>query len=186
MVLFGTIASVGVLLLLISALFGGHHIGHDHDFHGHEGGHDHELHHGDASHHLDEHAPSPFSTQVISLFLVGFGAAGVIASNGGFGTIGSCALSVLAGLCTGALGFRFIKFLWGQQASSTVSTEDLVGKSGTVITTIPFSGIGEISLTVKGQLLHLMAREIGDDEVDEGTDVFVVEMRDDVVIVHRS
>jgi membrane protein implicated in regulation of membrane protease activity len=124
--------------------------------------------------------------RVISLFLVGFGAAGVIASNGGLGTIGSGALGALAGLCTGALGFRFIKFLWGQQASSTVSTGDLVEKSGKVITTIPFSGIGEISLTVKGQLMHFMAREIGGDEVDEGTDVFVVEMKDGVVIVHRS
>ena len=185
MVLFVTIALVGLLILVLSALSGAGHMDHDHDFHGLETHADHGVHHGETSQ-PDQHAPSPFSMRVISLFLVGFGAMGAIGDRRGWGYMVSSVAGILAGLGVGLSGWQFIKLLLRQQGSSTVSSEDLVGKTGKVITAIPFSGIGEISVVVKGQLLHFMAREIGGDAIEAGLEVFVVESGDEVLTVHLT
>ena len=77
---FVSIALVGLFLLVVSALFGDHHVDHDVTIET-----AHEVSFG-------EH-PSPFSLRVISLFATAFGAAGSIAFSAGAGY----ALSTAAG-----------------------------------------------------------------------------------------
>ena len=178
------IALVGFLFLIASAFLGGHEMGGDHDIHGLDIHADHDVHHPDA--HQHENSPSPFSIRVITVFLVAFGIAGNIAYRWGFGTLVSSVIAAFAGLGVGALAHQLLKFLWRQQSDSTVAETDFIGKSGEVKTAIPPSGIGQISIEVKGKRVYLPAREIGGDPIEEGTHVFIVESGPETVIVHRS
>ena len=184
MSLFLTIALVGFLFLIASAFLGGHEMGGDHDIHGLDIHADHDIHHPDA--HQHEESPSPFSVRVLMIFLVAFGITGDIAYRGGVGTLASSVIGAFFGLGIGALAHQLLKFLWKQQSDSTVAGNDFVGKSGEVKIAIPLSGIGQISIEVKGKRVYLLAREIGGDPIEEGAQVFIVENSQEVVVVHRS
>ena len=178
------IALVGFLFLIASAFLGGHEVGGDHDIHGLDVHADHDVHHPDA--HQHENSPSPFSIRVITVFLVAFGIAGDVAYGWGFGTIVSSVIGTLSGFGFGALAHQLLKFLWRQQSDSTVAETDFIGKSGEVKIAIPPSGLGQISIEVKGKRMYLPAREIGGDSIEEGAQVFIVESASGAVIVHRS
>jgi membrane-bound ClpP family serine protease len=104
---------------------------------------------------LDFGIPTP----VIGAFLAAFGfggalistatsANGVIAAVGGLGS----------GVVVGGISLAFTKSLMNMPTDEPVRADDLVGKTATVITRIPEGGIGEVSLSVRGQLQKLGAR----------------------------
>src|ERR1035438_1971427 len=117
MLAFAVIGMVGFFFLIVSALFGGDAAGHDMD------------HGGDADH---DAGPSWFSTRVIAMFLTGFGATGAIARSYELSYPLSAVLGLATGLVVGFAGFQLIHFFMGQQASSTVQEEDMVGRLGSV------------------------------------------------------
>ncbi len=183
------IALIGFLFLAISAL-GGHDTGGDHEVHAdiqvdHDVGHDpsHDTHHTDDGN--DEHTPSPFSIRVIAVSLAAFGVAGEMASQKGFGLPISSLIGMLVGTGAGTFAHQLIKYLWAHQADSTVMESDLIGKAGEVKTAIPASGLGQISIEVKGRRLYLPAKEIGGDSIEEGAQVCVVEDDKGIVTVLR-
>ena len=57
---------------------------------------------------------------------------------------------------------------------ATLTSADLIGAMGVVITPIPVGGYGEVRLAVAGQLIKLNAR--ADEAVALGTRVFVIEV----------
>lgn len=180
MIVFVTIALVGLVFLAISALFGG-----DHDF-GHDFSTDHgvEVHPGE--HGGDgEGGPGPFSLRVLALFMVAFGASGAIAHHRGSSYPLSSFAGLLAGLALGAAGWQFMKLLWSQQSSSTVSARDFIGLVGEVKTAIPSAGPGQISVIVKGQRMHRMARTRRSGGIEEGVTVVIVDSGPDAVVVER-
>ena len=184
MSLFLALAFAGLLFLVVSAFLGGHEVGGDHDVHGLDVQVDHDVHHPDG--HYDDNAPSPYSLRVMAVFLTAFGVGGDIVYHWGLGALLSSVVGVGTGLGVGTVSYQFLKFLWRQQASSSVVAADFVGKVGEVKTAIPASGVGQISIEVKGKRLYLSAREIGDDPVEEGAQVFVVESSPEIVTVHRT
>lgn len=144
MTVFIIIAMVGFVFLLISALFG-HDT--DHDFH------------LEAAHEVSfgEH-PSPFSTRVISLFMVAFGAAGAIAHIYGMGITGASLVGLGAGLIVAFSGYKLIELFMQQQSTSVVTEEQLVGTVGQVSVAIPADGVGQISVEVNEKRMYPMAR----------------------------
>ena len=167
MLVFATIGMVGFFFLIVTALFGG-----DHDAdHGFEGGHD--------------AGPSPFSLRIISLFLTGFGATGAIARSYGMGYPLSSAAGVATGFVVGFAGLKLVGFFMQQQASSTVTDEDLVGTVGQVSVAIPAGGLGQVGLTVKGQRIYPSARAAGDAAIEDGAQVKVVRSAGNQVVVER-
>ncbi|MBI3335631.1 MAG: hypothetical protein HY001_03990 [Candidatus Portnoybacteria bacterium] len=181
MLVFVTIAFAGFTILVMALLFGGdhdfgdHEVSFEHDF-DHEAGHEHET---------DTHGPSPFSVRVISLFATAFGASGAIASYCGYSTMGSSLIGVMSGFVIGGMGWQFMRLLWSQQASSTVSQNEMVGQVAEVTTPIPSSGVGEVSFLVRGQRFYRSARSEVGLSIEGGKTVKIVAFPSDVAVVRQ-
>lgn len=167
---FIVIALVGLLFLVVSALFG------DHDA-------DHSL---ETAHEVSfaEH-PSPFSLRVISLFLTAFGSVGAMARLYGAGYTVSVASGLGAGLIVGFAGYKLISLFMSQQSTSTVEADDLVGVIGQVSVSIPDGGVGQVSVVVNEKRLYPMARAAAAGAIGEGTQVRIVRSTGNTVVVEK-
>lgn len=98
-------------------------------------------------------------TPVIGAFLAafGFGASLILYSTSvGAGLAGLGGLG--SGLLVGGAAFALSRALIDMPTDESVRTVDLVGLAATVVTRIPENGLGEVSLSVHGQLQKLSAR----------------------------
>jgi hypothetical protein len=167
MAVFLILAFVGVAVLLMSALFGGDHdLSAEHELHFEHGyeaaaGADHEMGGG----------PSPFSLRIISLFVTAFGAVGAIVRYNGASYVLSSISGLGGGFLIGAIGFQIMKLFYKQQATSTVSMDDLINSAGEVKIAIPGTGVGQICVEVKNQLRYFPARSKDGKEIEEGATV---------------
>lgn len=180
MPVFLIIAIVGALFLFISAFSGGDHDGGDHDF---DGDHDHDMgHDGDSD---GDVGPSPFSMRIIAIFLTSFGSCGAIARFYNLSYMLSSGTGVVGGLFIAFLAFQLLKFFYHQQASSTISTSDMLGAVAEVKIEIPSSGLGQVSLIVKNQRVYYPARTSDGTKIPVGSSVKIIECPGDSVIVQK-
>jgi len=178
MLVFVGIALVGLFFLGVSALFGGSHDVGEHEFSFEQG-------YGTDADHALGGGPSPFSLRIISLFVTAFGAVGAIARYYNASYMASSVVGVAGGFAVGAIGWRLMKLFWEQQATSTVSVDELLGVIGEVKTAIPASGVGQVSVVVKSQRLYSLARSKDGRPIEEGVLVKIVAHPGDAVIVER-
>ena len=141
---FLAVAAFGFLFLLISLAFGGifDHFELSHDF-------DHDLSHG---------GPGILSTRIISVFITAFGGFGAIAIYEGYGIFPSSFFGAAGGVTLAGLIFAFARFLYSQQASSTIISSELVGRSAQVTVGIPAGGLGQVRCLVGETMLDKTAR----------------------------
>ncbi len=162
------------LLLLVLSLIGGHlHLGHPHlgDVHFHTG-HGH-VHFG----HPD--GGTELSLPVIAGFLGAFGFGGAIAATlaGGHGALAlmvALVVGVLAAVPTAFLAGKLVHAAMNMATDATLSSQDLVGTTGVVVTPVPAGGYGEVRLAVAGQQIKFNARAA--QPLALGTQVFVIEV----------
>jgi hypothetical protein len=129
--------------------------------------------------HVDAAGDGPFSLAVVAgaIGAFGFVAALVATLLGGVlpglgaGLLGATA-GVVAAVPFARLVMRMTRFLVGR-TDKTLSSADLLGAHGTVITAIQAGGYGEVRVVVSGQQLKYAAR--ADGPLAAGTAVFVVE-----------
>ncbi len=144
---FLTVLGVGFIYIvfgwLLSHMLGDHADAHSAD--GHDGDHSHET-------------VSIFSPKVLAIFMVGFGAGGSVATSYGVGPVLSALTGLGIGGLFGAAGLLFMRFLYGQQASSSIPMAAAIGQVATVTSDIPVGGTGEVSLAVNGQYMTYSAR----------------------------
>ena len=99
-----------------------------------------------------------FSTEALAGFLGALGFGGAITLS----VTGSTSIAVIVGLVLGVLlgwsAARASAFLHGTGETDTVRTSDMVEKIGNVVSAIPESGFGVVSITVGGHLTRLNAR----------------------------
>lgn len=115
------------------------------------------------------------SGPVIGGFVAAFGFGGalamsVIADRIGVGIVAGLAAGVVIGFVT----WRLVRALMHMPTDPPVRHEDLLGKSGKVITPIPSGGYGEVMVRHAGQQLKVSAR--ADRPVATATTVVVVEV----------
>lgn len=166
--IFIIIGGVGFVFLLLSLVIGDifEAVGFDFDFGG-SGGHDFGL--------LD--------SRVLSVFITAFGGFGAIAVQMGFGAIVSSIIGLLGGLVFGGVVSMFGRFLVGQQASSTVTDDALVGRTAQVTVAIKPGQIGQIVCRVGDERVEKIARSVNGEEIKTGTLVKVESIAGDSVIV---
>jgi hypothetical protein len=138
------IAAIGFLFLVISLIFGGIF---DHFDLGH--GFEHDLGHG---------GPGFFSTRVLSVFITAFGGFGAIGIYQGYGTFTSSFFGFAGGIVLASVIYFFARFLFTQQASSTISSTDLVGRTAQVTVGIPAGGVGQVRCLVGESMVDKIAR----------------------------
>lgn len=168
LVLFAILGGVGFLFLLISLVVGDvfEAVGFDLDG-GADGGTDFGL--------LD--------SRVLAVFLTAFGGFGVIAAQNGYGAIGSSVVGLVGGVLFAAVVSVFGRFLISQQASSTVTDDDLVGRTAQVTVAIKSGSVGQITAKIGDERVEKIARAKDGAEIAAGTIVKVDAVVGDAIIV---
>jgi len=160
---------VGLLFTLLSAFFGHLFVGHDVHSDIGTGG------HAEAGY-SDSGMPglSPFSPTTICSFITAFGGFGLIFSRikATSNVWISLPLSIVGGLIiAGAVLWLFGAIFHNTQSSSESRVGTLVGRTATVITPIPPSGVGEIAYVQAGTRYTAPARELNGAAVGNGQTV---------------
>ena len=119
--------------------------------------------------------PSPLGLKTIMAFVGGWGWGGLIGLDALKWGVFSLPFGMAVGLALAAVVFYFMRFLYAQEATSTVGVAHMVGQEGVVLTTIPSGGTGEIRLNVQGTSLKCLARSESQEAVPAGATVSVVE-----------
>lgn len=169
----------GLVCLGFAAIFGGHHdgFGHDHDI-------GHGADHGDSE---QGSAPSFLSPRVFFAFLTGFGVAGAIATVYEAGAALATSIGFIPGLVMATVAWAIGYYLFKEQSNSSIRPGQVVGASGTVVTTIYAGGVGEINVSVNGQIVPYMAMaEDNGGSIQQGTRVQVVRDLGDRVTVKKE
>ncbi|MBT0769582.1 NfeD family protein [Kineosporia sp. J2-2] len=184
--------ATGFLILLLSLVLG------------EIGGHDGDLGHGgeaelasdaeavagndipDGSAELD--APTWFSIRVLSVALVGFGAAGFAAEATGVPTPLAWPVAGAGFLAVGAASYRFIlKPLAAQQYNSLSSRYGWIGRTAVVTLDILPHGTGQVTFHDRdgARITQTASSDLGEG-VPKGTTVTITELSSGAVVVHRN
>lgn len=105
-----------------------------------------------------DHGPSFFSTRVLSVLVTAFGGTGAIASQMGLGIVASSIIGALSGVFFAGAILAFARFLFSQQSSSDIKSQDLIGRTAEVIITIPTGGLGQVRCLVGETLVDRIAQ----------------------------
>lgn len=161
------IAGIGFLFLLVSLVFGEafEHMG------------------VDADHSLDHGGPSFLSARGISVFVTTFGCIGAAGISYGLSTAAASGAGFVGGMAFATLIFLFARFLYGQQSSSDVRTQDVVGQIARVVVAIPPAGVGQVRCRVGEELIDKVARSHDGAAIAENTSVRIEEVVGEVVVV---
>ncbi len=162
MIIFLTLAAIGLLLLLVSA-FSGHHI----DFHS-------DIDHGGFGF---------LSVRAVAVFLTAFGTIGAIALHYELTTAWSSVWGLVSGVALVAVYVVSMELVKSQQASSLIAEHDLVGLTARITVAIPPDGIGEVSCIIKSQTARRMARSTTGHSIAEGHMVRVAAVQGDICLV---
>jgi len=125
-------------------------------------------------------------SRVLAVFITAFGGFGAIGVQMGFGAVAASLIGLLGGVIFGAVVSLFGRFLIGQQATSSVADEDLIGRTAQVAVTIKPGEVGQISIRIGDQRVEKIARSRGDEEIKAGTLVKVAAIAGDSVIVEHE
>lgn len=126
-----------------------------------------------------------FDSRVIAVFMTAFGGFGFIGAWSGLGSIASSLVGLLGGVIFGGIVSAFGRFLISQQASSSVSDDDLVGRTAQVTVGIKPGEVGQISTKIGDERVEKLARINSDDELKPGTAVKIVTVAGDSVLVEK-
>lgn len=162
LLVFSCIALGCFVLLMISLLVGGDgdvEIDHDFDV-------DHDADAGGGYHWL--------SFKVFMAFGTAFGAAGAIARSYDVHRSYSVLIAIAAGLVLAFIAERLVSFFYQQQASSSFSSGELLGRKGSVILGILPGGTGEVQVSIRGGTVSRPARSQDGDEIRQGETVEIV------------
>lgn len=112
------------------------------------------------------------SAPAIASFIASLGFVGALAAYAGAGPVFSTLIGAGSGLGMGFLVSLLARSAQNMSTDATPSSSSFVGLSGSVVTAIPVTGFGEVSLSVGGQPVKISAR--CDQPVPAGAEVRVV------------
>ncbi|MEI6236459.1 MAG: NfeD family protein [Planctomycetota bacterium] len=170
LIIFATIAGAFFLLMV-----GGFLLGHDHD---HDYGHVHVHDYGG-----DTNSVSMFSFRVLSIFGLGFGTAGAIATQFGMSFMRSSLYGVGLGLLLGFTLYSLLNLFSRQQSTSIVETHKLIGCTGLVTVEIGADSLGEVALNFAGNYRNFNAQSVQNVPIQKGASVMVIQTEGSRLIV---
>ena len=163
---FLAIAALGFAFLLLALVFG-----EIFDF----------FDHGD----IDTGGPGLLSTRVIAVFITAFGGVGALGVHYGLSPVVSAVLGAISGGVFGGLMAVLGRFLYNQQSTSEVRSDDLVGHNCRVIVSIPANGIGQIRCRIGEELVDKIAQSKDGLAIPENATVQVETVLGETVIVRK-
>lgn len=130
-----------------------------------------------------EGGPSVFSLRTLSIFLTGLGGLGAMAQLRGASTALSVAVGLMGGAALAGVVYGFVLYLYRQQSSSLVATDELIGRAAEVIVGIPAAGVGQVRCQVGEMMMEKIARARDDSAIPAGTPVCIEEIVGQTAIV---
>jgi len=117
------------------------------------------------------------SMPVIAGFLGAFGFGGAIVASllpgrGGTTLAAATVVGLVAAIPSGWMVGRLVQAAMNMSTDATLTSGDLIGAMGVVITPVPLGGYGEVRLAIAGQYIKFNARS--DEPLALGTQVFVI------------
>ena len=190
-----SIFGIGVVIIDALGLLGGHHDdgGHDDgvDAAG-EVGHAQALHgHGDqGTLTLEARGAAVLSIlrymRTLVYFCAGFGPIGILALGSGYHAWISLVWSLPCGLVSVWMVRKMLRFQ-SKEVDSSLRPEDLILKKGGVIISLEKDSIGKVRIPVGAGSSDQYALPMhGDEQFAKGDEVYVVEVRDDCVLVESE
>jgi membrane protein implicated in regulation of membrane protease activity len=170
---FLAVGGFAVLLMLLSLASGAHlHLGHLHFGHLHLG-------HAPAGSGPGHGGGAELSLPVLAGFVGAFGFAGAITStiadgHGAATVVAAVVVGVLAAVPSAWVAGKLVNAALNMPTDATLSSNDLIGATGVVITPVPAGGYGEVRLAIAGQHIKFNARS--EQPLALGTHVFVIEV----------
>ncbi len=163
-VVFIGIGSLGFLFLLISLVFGEIFDSHDldHDF---------------------DHGPSFFSTRILSVFVTAFGGFGAVGTQYGLTVLAASGVGFAGGAVFASLIYYFAQFLYNQQATTQLRTQDVIGLTARVVVSIPAGGVGQVRCRVGDEMVDRIAKAKDGSAIAENTVVRIEESLGEMVVV---
>ena len=122
-------------------------------------------------------------SRVISVFVTAFGGFGAIGIQAGLSIVASSLIGLGGGVVLGGLVSLFGRFLYKQQATSSVNTAQLVGRTAQVVVAIAPGSLGQVSCRVGEERVEKLARARDNREIKAGSTVRVDEVAGDSLIV---
>ncbi len=122
-------------------------------------------------------------SRVIAVFITAFGGFGLIGAQMDNGAVASSFIGLLGGVIFGGIVSAFGRFLIGQQASSSVSDDDLVGRTAQVTVAIRAGEVGQITAKIGDERVEKVARSKDGAEIRIGTMVKIAAIAGDSVLV---
>lgn len=122
-------------------------------------------------------------SRVLSVFVTSFGGFGAIGIQMGLGIVASSLMGLAGGLVLGGLVSLFGRFLYKQEASSSVSTSQMIGRTAQVTVSIAPGSLGQVSCRIGEERIEKLARAKDNQEIKAGSIVRVEEVAGDSVIV---
>ena len=163
------VATVAGFLFLLASFFLGdlfQHLGWDVDL-GTDGG----------------HQMGWFDSRVLSIFVTAFGGFGAIGMLLGLGVFISSLFGLTGGIALAVAVLWFGRLLFRQQASSSVSAYQLIGRIAEVTVAIPPSGVGQIRCRVGAERVEKLARSRSAEIIATGAKVVIEEIAEEMVFV---
>lgn len=125
-------------------------------------------------------------SRVLAVFITAFGGFGAIGVQLGYGPAVSSAIGLFGGVVFAGVVSLFGRFLIGQQASSSVTDSDLIGKTAQVAVTIKPGSVGQITIRIGDERVEKVARSAASEEIKAGTLVKVSSVAGDSLIVETD
>ena len=131
----------------------------------------------------DGHGHGLLDSRVLSVFVTAFGGFGTIGIQMGLSIVASSLLGLGGGIILGGVVSLFGRFLYGQQATSSINTSQLIGRPAQVIVSISPGSLGQVSCRVGEERIEKLARARDNREIKAGATVRVEEVAGDSLIV---
>lgn len=129
---------------------------------------------------FDAFDAGPGLTAALGAALTALGFGGALLA-GPFGLLGGTLLGLALGAGVGLATFLLVRLALGGTPDRVGSSTDLIGTFGTVVSSIPAGGFGQVALPRGGSRVQLSAR--GEEPLDAGTPVYVTEVLSGTAVV---
>lgn len=180
----------GAMLFLVLSLL----LGHGHAGHGHGADHGHSLPHGHAGngghaegHTAHAHAGSDnmsiWSFQMFFLFIGGFGIGGYFAALARLSVPLTLLGGVLGGVVLAAVGYFIINLFYRRQSNSAIYSEEYIGLTGIVITSINASSVGQVRCQIGDNRELFLARSVDGNSIPANSVVRITDIVGSMAVV---
>lgn len=208
------IAFPSTLILLIQtvlSMFGMHDGGGGHDFSDTSGldldididtdisGHgnfdlSHGVHDMGADHNIDGGNPADFTSmrmftlQTVVTFFTVFSWSSIVLVSSGVLPVLSTVIGFVLGLATMLLVAKIVQLSLRLAENGTADLKNAIGETATVYIPCPprNQGLGKVKVTINDQLMELTAANSGDEVISTGTQVRIIDLRGDTVVVEKE